>query len=329
MKENSSPSSFASTGMTPAEAITAQVEIYQKASRACGHKLLSIYTDLGLNHDEQHKGINDVAVQACQTWTEAVEDAESKRTALRLKIDECYKESQKMKCQLGDNVLEDDCQSLIVRCNITVCSLRVSLTEVSSQLSPSSPKRSLYTLYQEEKAKLEVWRTKRAERFEEYSKRQVSIAGKAPISAQQHRHRSLPLAPPTPTLPSQGDVNRLKTQLGLHVVPATRQPDISRTNMEYLQLEFEKLTDTKVQQRHAQCTATISLQRFLGPVRPSSPCLTRCLTFQRSSATLHRLLTGLRQRPPTRTRRPRSWRSWGSCWCSWTRAAPSSRRRQI
>jgi hypothetical protein len=245
MKENS-PSSFLSAGMTPAEAITAQVEVYQKASRACGHKLLNIYTDLGLSQDEQHKELNDVAVKACHTWSEAVEDAESKRTALRLKIDEIYKETQKMKCQLGDSMHEDDCQSLIVR--------HTGIWNASCM--PNMDVLAAVTLQSEEVAVHDVSggtgeaggvEGEEGGTIRRILKASGGICKQAggPCDSTSMFDRML-----------QGDVNRLKTQLGLHVMPATRQPDISRSNMDYLQLEFEQLTDTKVRTMPTVCSCS-------------------------------------------------------------------------
>ncbi len=93
-------------------------ESYTRTSRASAQRLATIWQDLETAPADQRRELQDCSAKALSAWTDAVDEAESKRVTLRKRIEEALCESQRIKEQLGDASAEEASSSgtAAVRC---------------------------------------------------------------------------------------------------------------------------------------------------------------------------------------------------------------------
>lgn len=109
------------------------VEAYSRASRTCAQQLASIFADLELDSDEQRTELAQVCAQALNVWTQAVEDAASRRDSLRQMIEDALREVARIRGQLGDDAIQSEI-------DFEVAQLQVRNSLRNATLSPMMPR---------------------------------------------------------------------------------------------------------------------------------------------------------------------------------------------
>jgi ElaB/YqjD/DUF883 family membrane-anchored ribosome-binding protein len=93
-------------------------DAYSRASRAGAQQLASVFQDLELDADEQRAELNQVCARATNVWTQAVEDASSRRDELRQRIEDALREVQRIKMQLGDDAIQAEIESEVAQLQV-------------------------------------------------------------------------------------------------------------------------------------------------------------------------------------------------------------------
>lgn len=282
------------------------VDVYSRASRTCAQQLATIYADLELDGDAQRAELDEICGRATNVWNAAVEDATARRNELRQQVEDALKEVQKIKQQLGDDAIQAEIESelaqlqasgpidrgsficartfppaLLIRPATLRCALRLRMADHLSPLPPQdsgvlSPRKSLKAWFDETKKTLEMWRSRKALRLQEYEELQVCPASccadcaalvlfhstcsarqaalpRAAAPAPAPARCQQPAAPPL-TLPAaasapaapQLELKALKQQMGQPTAAPPGTPDITRSSLELLRLEKDKAINERV-----------------------------------------------------------------------------------
>lgn len=160
------------------EVLNQHAQSYLHHSKACAEQLQHVWNDLEVARDDQTRQLRDITNDAQKVWSEAVQSAEDKRAGLHDKISESLNDIDRIREQLGEQDGFDSSVSTSLPGMVgggVLQSTVIALLHMQDQLSDLSPSASLMSRYQNTQSQAEQWRSRKAQRLQQFNLLQVQI----------------------------------------------------------------------------------------------------------------------------------------------------------